>query len=394
VIKLFKKRILFLFLFLISIGLNVAPVFAIDYTTPRFLECSYHESSGVMVDAPKYPLDGKTIASVTVGWHNMQIGDTASVRFYDHTTGEQLNDNIEILTSDNNGAGTLYCPEGLIPYHITLQLGYAPLHNETRTLWYKSVNYTDGTKDTYPDPEGLSDPPEATNNDIVDAIESQSSQISSDLGNILTQLGGISNQLTDINNQLNAIKGQLSSISGQLDSLQTTANSMNSKLGSIDTNISNLTSYITTPRQAGVIDTNQLDNPPTFDPTPPAIADPHPAPYVYDKPSPEMPAFVESPNPLPQIPDPYAMAHDEPIQQDNPTSLDDPIDKQSVLSSESPLSPESPYSRQDSVMDAPLPIDNVNMDTPITRQDPILPSGGYIKETPLVPDTPLAPQQP
>lgn len=416
-----KRSFGVLFIMLIFFLHSVAPV----YAASGYIK----ETSGMTRNIDDWLYSYQDINSPTPFkyikvWWKLLEGDSIGVRWrsdaYTQVGFTPVNTEGKL-----EGSATIY-PPGNNCYISQLEM-FTGVDDGVRYFGYEIVENMQGKTTTFgkPDTPDYTPPPkpEATNRDIVEAIENQTDELGSQLGdiagNLESQLGQISSGLSNVssginqvnskldgvNSRLDAIGGQLSTISGQLSTISNQLTAMQNTLNSIDNNLRQLKDYIMTPRQADPIHTNNLNPVPYFDPTPPPIADPAPAPYVYDKPIPEIPDFIDSPGPLPRNPDPIAMEHDDPLIKDDPFGLDQPYESDNPYSKDSPLSPEEPLQRQDPVMDDPLPVDpfkmdtplpmdQFNMDQPITREEPLAPNGGYTPDAPLVPEAPITPQNP
>lgn len=359
-------------------------------------------------------------------WWKLLEGDSIGIRWRTNNSEESQVGYTPVGTEGKLEGSAIIYPPGNNCYSSQLEM-FTGVADGVRFFGYEIVENMQGKITSFPKPN-TSDyvpppKPEATNRDIVEAIENQTDELGGKLddigGNLESQLGNISSGLNNVSNGINQvnskldgvnsrlddIKGQLSTISGQLSTISNQLTAMQNTLNSIDNNLRQLKDYIMTPRQADPIHTNGLNPVPYFDPTPPPIDDPAPAPYVYDKPIPEMPGFIDSPGPLPRNPDPMAMEHDDPLSKDEPVNLEEPYESDDPYTKDSSLSPEEPLQRQDPNMDIPLPVDPFNMDTPlpidgfnpeqpITREEPLAPSGGYTPEAPLLPEAPITPQNP
>lgn len=422
-----NKKLLTLLVTILSLCLNVIPAFAIAYSTPRYLQMS--DVNSAMYDGAIQASSGKTIASITVGWNKMQDGDRADAEFYDSSKGNTWGE-ILITTANGQGSGDLVCPSGYAPTQVTMVLGTGSLAG-SRVMWYKSINYTDGTQDTFPEPDssitGISTTtPDYTNqlNNIssqITELQNLINQLTSQLNDLKTKLDSVNNQLNSILNNANTLNnmvgstsdpnsviGQLNTSNGQLANLNTGQNTMIGQLGNIGTVLNNLGNYIQTPVASQPLGTGVLNPVPTFDGTPPQITVSSPqgssggsSPYVYDRSIPQMPTFVDSPSPLPQAPDPSSMPHDNPIQQETASQPNSALTPQSALSPSSALSPQSPISPQAPSIQAPLTPDPVSTDSPYSRQAPVGQSGytrqdpiassGYAMQAPITPQAPLTP---
>ena len=407
---------------------SLAPVYAdTKYVTAGYVkgtqaDRSYLDEHGFLYAYQSQPVPFK---SIKVSWKVLE-GDAIYID-WTNVDGSFIGHTPINTVGQLEGSATIYPPSGNCYQSIIGINTLFSTSDGTRIFWYNIAENMNGDKTIFSDPN-TSDyvpppKPEATNRDIVDAIENQTGELGNQLGeiagNLESQLGqvssglsNVSNGINQVNNKLNEVnsnlvemKNHLNNISSQLYTISNQLNTMQNTLNSIDNNLRQLKDYIMTPRQADPIHTNGLNPVPYFDPTPPPIDDPAPAPYVYDKPIPEMPGMIDSPGPLPRNPDPMAMEHDDPLSKDEPVNLEEPYESDDPYTKDSPLSPEEPLQRQDPNMDTPLPVDPFNMDTPlpmdgfnpeqpITREEPLAPSGGYTPDAPLLPEAPITPQNP
>lgn len=114
----------------------------------------------------------------------------------------------------------------------------------------------------------------------------------------------------------------------------------------------------------------------------------------YNPPPLNIPEPIESPGPLPNIPDPmqFIMPHDEPINKDNPKSIENPIISENPININEPKTPEEPRQVDPIEIEPPRISDPVVMDPPreMTGYEPEPPREmtGYNPESPYIPDPP------
>lgn len=421
-----KKFKVLAFLVLFNM-LFTLPVFAAEEynSPPAYIKLTGPNQSAVdnPVMADRTGETPTTFMAVYIGY-KLQVGDNYGIRWYDSSDNLIEESRFEATSDRYEGGGMISEPDGAASARLFLESGSEP---GVRYVWYNDaqnhlLNITFFAKPNTSDyifgggDPGGGDPgggTGATNDDIIEAIRNQTDDLSSTLyqirnslnsmsgqiGDMYNQIYNMSNQLESIFGKLNSISGQLQTVTNQLNTVTGQLNTLNNTVNTMNNTLTSINDYLTTPRNAGVVNTNKLNPVPTFDPTPQAISDPAPAPYIYDRAVPVMPEFIDSPGPLPRNPDPIAMEHDDPISQD------DPIVAENAFRVESPLSPEYPIPRQNpivdtplprdpAVMDAPLPRDPVNMDQPITPQAPLTPSLPFGPQAPFSPETPFTPEPP
>lgn len=128
--------------------------------------------------------------------------------------------------------------------------------------------------------------------------------------------------------------------------------------------------------------------PPSFNPAPPAYSPPAGrGPFIYEPPDFAVPAPIESPPPLPPIPNPedYLLPAETPLPQQPPLQRDAVTGPQPPLARQEPHQ-DPPLARQEPRQDPPLARQEPQQDPPLAR-DPVL-----SRQTPLTPEQPLTPE--
>lgn len=390
-----KRPILAVFFTILLLMLNVTPAWATTYTAPAPAYV-FTSSSNTTVTDPNFmeaDSSGQNLSYITdihVSW-SLQSGDSVAVLWYDGSFN--LIGTANLSASPLSATGIEVLPPGGA-YSAKLQLSSSSSAGN-RFFWWADLTNSAGNTTVFPAPSGVSSgsgaiaSPVMDFQPVIDAINSLGTQLTGISG----QLTGVSSQLSGISNQLTGVSGQLSAITGQLSGINSTLN--------------NLTGYITTPRQSTPLAFGALSPQPTFDPTPPTIPDAPQAPYTYDKPIPQMPAFVDTPQPLPSMPDPAQsiMPHDPPITKDSPAILNIPLSPQQPAIQnnptlpDQPLSPDAPLQQQPYTPQPPIPQQGYTPQPPLPQQgyapqQPISSSAPYSAQTPLQSQPPLTPKAP
>lgn len=128
--------------------------------------------------------------------------------------------------------------------------------------------------------------------------------------------------------------------------------------------------------------------PPSFNPAPPTYSPPAGrGPFIYEPPDFAVPAPIESPPPLPPIPNPedYLLPTETPLPQQPPRQQDPVSEPQPPLARQEPHQ-DPPLARQEPHQDPPLARQEPHQDPPLAR-DPVL-----SRQTPLTPEQPLTPE--
>lgn len=223
---------------------------------------------------------------------------------------------------------------------------------------------------------------------ITDALQVISGRLNNVVATINSQTSTIGGKIDTMSGKLDTIRGRLDSVLGKLDSVLGRLDTIKGKLDDIDTSIRTIYNYISTPRTSQPLTTSL----PTvnFSPTPPPVTEPYQNPYVYDRPSPQMPPFVGSPGPLPSSPDPWVMEHDPAAEIEQPKQIEQvPKDEPRVPD---PTNMDPPANLDPVNMDTPVVQDPVNVDTPVA-QDPVSIEAPKIRD-PVNMDTPIQAEQP
>lgn len=343
------------------------PVMATTYnaTNPEYISSDIPD---ITVAQDDYMLadtsnSATTFNGVLLSWR-IQDGDQLYVDLYD--SSGSFTQTITIDTSNlsmDNVSHSIVSNAAKLRMVTSSASGY-------RYFWWSEVENSVGNTMIFPDPDtSLYSTGGSSNDDyssIIDAISDQTQALSTELSNITSQINGLTSQMTGVSNQL-------STAISSLDSLNSKADGINNKLDTIE-------DYLTTPQSSSI--SINLGSTPTFNSTPPTIQDSGSTPYTYDRSIPQMPTFVDSPDPLPTIPKPIIIEHADPIVANEPETLNTPIEQQESGSIETPTSREEPITQQ-----------TVNIDNPIQIDEPISMTG-YSQENPLTPQEPLEPQQP
>ena len=313
--------------------------------------------------------DGTLLTDATVSWQ-IQPGDGIGIQWFDRT-GTQISSS-HLDTSNTTATGVDVTPPSNA-YAAKLVLITGSGSGDRYVWWHTSTNSL-GVVTIYPDPTVSQPPP-----------NSGGTTPTSGGGGSVTTSTTTNVDMSGVIDAINAVGGQLSTIINNQGTMITQLDDVKGKLDTVISTLGDMDSYLTTPRQSQSLDTSALGDAPTFDPTPPPVTEPPQQPYTYDRQTPQMPPYVDSPGPLPVNPDPVAMAHDPPAQVDPPATMDQPRTPDPVHV-DAPLTPNQPLSITPPHMDAPLTPDPVHMDAPLTPQTPAQP------QQPLTPDVPLSPQ--
>jgi hypothetical protein len=194
----------------------------------------------------------------------------------------------------------------------------------------------------------------------LQSIQDQLNAISGDVGAVISEISTIYDQLVAANLRLDDLYGEMQQANATLDDISDTVDAQYQYLR----NGANVDPIVISPRS------------PSFDSTPPAIADPSPGPpYKYDRQTAAVPAPIDSPEPLPAAPDPVIPPHDDPLPAQSPRTPEPPVAAQPPVTPEQAKTPDPALSPQ-------MPL---TPDTPLTPNAPIAPTA------PLTPDPPLTP---
>jgi len=346
--------------------------------------CAQTSSPGTTVGSLYVTADtqhrqGYYLTHLKVSWE-VKAGDSVRVRWWDGSANELTPTVLNTSTTSVRGY-TVTAPSGACTAQIELTSGSA---EGNRYAWIKECTNNYNVTLVFVDPDIQTEPPpeepppeEPTTVDLtpvltaIDGVSSQLANIGSDVAGIKSAVNSISSQLSDLasdmNSQFNAVKSRLDTIS--------------SDLAVVKNDVQSVKNYLTTPRTAEGLQVNPLPTV-TFDSTVPDMSEPYQEPYEYDRPDPELPPAVFSPEPLPLAPDPEVMHHDEPRQVEQAIARNDPVTRDQPLTRETP------------VMDPPRQRDPVMMDEPLTREQPLTRTTPYNRENPLTPQNPLTPDPP
>ncbi|EGW40147.1 hypothetical protein [Desulfosporosinus sp. OT] len=188
----------------------------------------------------------------------------------------------------------------------------------------------------------------------------------------------------------------LKNLGDQFDQMLNKQDTTNNTLDSINSTLEDLSDYITTPRSASSLSTSSLGSVPTFDPTVPFIpGEPDRDPYNGFIPVPQLPPYIDSPSPLPAMPDPstLVMPHDNPKPSNSPVPITAPLTPQTPARSQNPLPPQSPVTQQTPLTTSPVAMDPPLTKSPVAMDAPLEPSTVQ-RSTPIAPQTPISPNQP
>lgn len=219
---------------------------------------------------------------------------------------------------------------------------------------------------------------------IISALWTINSNLDPEISQILGQLQLIKSNLDYTNFKLSELylmtSDNFQMVLNELYTANSTLNDIKSNTDDIKDTLNSLYDYITTPKYPDVY-IPSLNISPVQQPTIPERN--KKSPYQYDWIGVNMPQDTESPGPLPQIPEPSIMPHEDPRQQDQP------ITSEEVRIRENPLSQQNPLSRQE-----PLPQTPRDMQSPLQPNDPLPPQNPLQAQSPLQQQTPLTPQAP
>lgn len=323
-----------------------------------------------------------TITSATVKLQ-LKDGDQVSVNWCD-SSGDTID-----TSSVNTGSSTVSLSPPSGAYGALLELDSGS-ESGSRWAWWYSVTNSQGNTTIFPDPDtngsgGSGGETPVDLGPVVDelqVIQYQITNVQNKMDNVVSQLSTISSQIdsatSEISGKLDDISGQLTTITGQLTTIQ-------GQLDDIESDIEDIYDYISTPRLSQPLTTN-LPNI-TFDPTPPAVTEPQQQPYLYNRPTQQMPSFIDSPGPLPISPDPVTMEHEpaaivaQPRLADQPVTLD-------------PVTKEEPRTTNPVTVEEPRTQDPVARETPRITESPIQMNEPITRDNPITPDAPLVPDQP
>lgn len=125
--------------------------------------------------------------------------------------------------------------------------------------------------------------------------------------------------------------------------------------------------------------------------------------FEYNPPPLDIPEPIESPGPLPAIPDPIIIAHDDPLDKDTPKQKDKTIDLENPINQSEPYNPEEPKEMDPVQLEPPRELDPINVEPPreMTGYEPEPPRDmtGYTPEPPrqmtgYEPESPYTPEPP
>ncbi|ADI02563.1 hypothetical protein [Syntrophothermus lipocalidus] len=355
---------------------------------------------------------GYYITQLKVSWE-IQPGDSVRVRWWDGQATE-----LQATVLDTGQVSvreqTVTVPSSACTAQIELTSGTA---TGNRYAWMKECTNNYGNTTVFVDPDIPTEPPP----EEPPPEEPPPSGGGTDLSGVITELQNIGGQLRDIGGDVATIKSRMSdvisgisevtdtldTISSQLDSISSDMNSqfnavksrldtISSDLAVVKNDLQTVKNYLTTPRTAQGLQVNPLPTV-TFDSTVPDMSEPYQEPYEYDRPDPELPPAVFSPEPLPLAPDPEVMPHDEPVQMEQAVVPNEPLTRDQPLTRESsvmdqPLSREAPRQQDPVIMQDPLTREQpITRNTPYGRENPLTPAQPLTRQTPLTPDPPLTP---
>lgn len=240
---------------------------------------------------------------------------------------------------------------------------------------------------------------------VVNAIEVIQGQLSTIHG----QFDNATSRLTAIQGHVNTIQGQISTVQDQFETVIDQLDTVQGQINTLDSHVQDIHDYISTPRTSQPITVNIPQV--SIDPTPPPVEEPYQQPYQYNRPTGqyELPPMVDSPGPLPLIPDPVTMEHDlpavidQPIQADQPVQVDpayvedpiirDPINMEQPIVQE-PVRIEQPIAQDPPMREEPKQLTPFSPEPPIPKSPIINRSEPLNSEAPFTPDPPLTPNPP
>ncbi|MDD2230790.1 MAG: hypothetical protein PHY48_15495 [Candidatus Cloacimonetes bacterium] len=226
-----------------------------------------------------------------------------------------------------------------------------------------------------------------TVNNRLDSVVSGLDSVVSGLDSVVSGLDTVNSNLETVNNRLDSVVSGLDTVNSNLEIVNNRLDSVISGLDTIDSHVVDIYDYFSTPRtpQAFSIDMPNM----SIDSTPPAITEPHQQPYTYDRPTQqfEMAPFVDSPSPLPIIPEPTIMPHEPPSVIDQPLLLDQPVNVNPPLQLD-PVIISEPLTMDPPKREEPLPITPIERDQVLDRQQPLG------TDSPITPDPPITPSPP
>lgn len=368
---------------------SVYPAFAATYYAGTsiyvYLEAGDNnvQFSGSYHWAQSYP----PIDSITVVNNNFSSNCNIKIDWYDS------NNNI-ISTSNisSNGSNTVNGPAGNT--HFAIYGSCSDSSTPSPQPWAYIASETDSQGNTLifdapaPPSSGGGSVDLSPVVDALQVIQGQLTDIKGQINTLTGGSGGVSNSdiVDAIQDQTDSIGDQISDMSDLISGKLTT---IQGKLNDINSGVQNTYSYISTPRVSQPLATNLPTT--TFDPTPPPVTEPYQQPYKYSRPAPQVPAFLDSPGPLPISPAPRVMEHDPAAE------IDQPIQKDKTLTID-PVSKDVPRTPDPANIDTPITKDPVLKETPNT-QDPVIretpkSQDPVVRETPRATDNPIQAEQP
>lgn len=408
------KPVVVLLVLAVMMNVNVQAAWA-EVTYSQDCVCAQTSQTNTTVGSlyvtadPEHRL-GYYITQLKVSWE-VQSGDTVRIRWWDGQASE-LQATVLSTTQTSVREQIVTAPSSACTAQIELTSGNASGNryawiDECTNNYGNTTVFVDPVIETEPPPEEPppeepppEEPPPEQPPSTVDLsgvitelqnIQNQLSGIGNDLGAVKNRMGEIISEIGDVKDSLNTINDRLNDIASDMNSqfnaVKSRLDTISSDLAVVKNDLQTVKNYLTTPRTAQGLQVNPLPTV-TFDSTVPDMSEPYQEPYEYDRPDPELPPAVFSPEPLPLAPDPEVMPHDEPVQME-----------QAVVPNE-PLTRDQPLTRESSVMDQPLSReaprqqDPVIMQDPLTREQPITRNTPYSRENPLTPAQPLTPQTP
>lgn len=350
----------------------------------------------------QYPDPTDELTSITVKYY-CYPDDRLYIIHYDINGNEISQQQVPVATS---GIYTYSPPSGTFATKLKMVTGSS---TGTRYFWYSKATNNKGLTVTFDDP--------IKNYGIIDTgteppseeppSEGNSCDICVELGEIKSILNTL---LSDIYDEITYIKSELQQVNSNLDNIYYSVDNnfqmvlyelyyANSTLTSIksDTDdiretthdirdtVEDIYDYLSTPRDADIYITSV--NIPNVNK--PSIPERERNTGEEDTLSLSMPGDVMSPGPLPTIPEPVIMEHEEPREIQEPMQPQEPIQQQQPIQQQEPLQPQDPIQRQE-----PLEQQYIQPQPPISPQTPKYPQTPITPQTPLSPQDPLQPQPP
>jgi len=406
------KRLLHFAVILIILIYLPSPVFAALYTAsnPVYVSTSIPNTSveqseilwGVIY--PNSSIHNGVLTSGTVRF-SIQPGDQVSINFVDSSGNFMSTMSLDTSSS----SVTFNAPFGAYGAKLVLNTGSS---TGDRAAWWSSGSNSFGNTTTFPPPNigdvgnggvGKTDGTDVDLTPVVDELQMIVLKLDSIISKINTSNGSsvdlsgvisaINDQTSEIGSRFDDVTSGLNDIKGQLNTLNSHAVDIKDKLDILDNHVVDIYDYLSTPRSSEPF---SVDLPTmTVDPTPPPITEPQQQPYVYNRQSPQMAPFVDSPGPLPLAPDPTTMPHDSPREIDSPVQKD-PVSMDSPrtldpVSMDSPRQPDPIMTQDPVIKEEPRTLDPVSMDAPIQPEPEREIEQPRGRENPLQPDPPLTP---